>query len=83
MKNYNVSICKNMYIILLVLYCIVGKFDGRKFGESSAIHKIKLSKLVPTINNLWLPKSFAKIFIHPLSPNIIAAKFSHCTGIPW
>ena len=57
---------------------------GGKFGEPSAIRQTKPSKLVVTINNLLLDlficqTFFAKIFIHPLSPNIIAAKISHYT----
>ena len=60
-------------------------FDGGKFGEfaeSSVIRQTKTIKLVVTINcllvDLFICQTFfAKIFIHPLSPNIIAAKLSH------
>ena len=42
--------------------------------------QLKPSKLVVTINNLLICQTaFAKIFIHPLSPNIIIAKLSHYT----
>ena len=53
---------------------------GKEFGESSAIHQTKPSKLVVTINTLSANLSicqtfFAKIFIHPLLPNFPTTQY--------
>ena len=65
------------------LYCIVGIFDGGESLVNLVNHlkfdKLKSSKLVVTINNLladlFIHQTYiTKVFIHPLSPNIIAAK---------
>ena len=60
-------------------YCIADKFGI--FGESSVIHKLKPSKLVVTninlLANLFICQTFFnKVLVHPVSPNIIATKFS-------
>ena len=53
------------------------------FVNNQWFAKLKPSKLVVTINSLLVDlfaKLFAtKIFIHPLSPNIIGDKLSHYT----
>ena len=52
--------------IMLNTVCIGIKFD--KFGKSSVICQTKTIRLI---------YSFAKLFIHPLSLNIIAPDFPH------
>ena len=59
---------------------------AEKFGKSSTTHQTKPSSLIVTINNLLADlficqTIFTKIFIHPLSPNIIIANFSCYTVI--
>ena len=63
------------------LHCIVGIFGGERSANlvnHLQFDKLTPSKLVVTINNLladlFIRQTYiTKVFIHPLSPNIIAA----------
>ena len=50
---------------------MLGGWKFSKFGESSVIHQTKT-----ILKTLFIHQTvFSKIFIHPLSPKVIAAKF--------
>ena len=61
---------------MFIIYRIAGRFG--KFGQLSVICQTKTTQISNKLMaDLFIRQTFfAKIFIHPLSPNIIAIKVS-------
>ena len=69
---------------LTTLYCIAGMFSRRGLVNHQQFAKLKLSKLVVTINNLlanlFISQTFfTKVSIHPLPSSIFAIILSRYT----
>jgi len=77
---------KIVYKWWILVYCIVGKFGGRKFGESSLIHQTKTIQ-ISTYNYSLLAKSihspnfFCQMLKMSKLPKFLPAKLSHCMVI--